>query len=172
MVRNVYLRNRPNRPRYGREKGGKFKFGPFHTEKRRLFWPVLWPCMVPRWCPMQFGDARWSLGGPGWSPGTARGLPGGYRSQNECFRKFGKRCFWPPGTKRGGLGGILPPILGRTRPPGARRGVWGDPPPILGTKLAIPWCQEGGLGGSSPHYRDKIGPPGVKRGSGGILSPF
>ena len=61
---------------------------------------------------MQFGDARWSLGGPGWSPGTARGLPGGYRSQNECFRKFGKRCFWPPGTKRGGLGGILPPFEG------------------------------------------------------------
>ena len=72
---------------------------------------------------MQFDDARWSLGGPGWSPGTARGLPGGYRSQNECFRKFGKRCFWPPGTKRGGLGGILPPILGRTRPPGINTGA-------------------------------------------------
>ena len=26
MVRNVYLRNRPNRSRYGREKGGKFEF--------------------------------------------------------------------------------------------------------------------------------------------------
>ena len=71
---------------------------------------------------MCFGVARWSLGGARWSPGAARGLPGGYRAQNEGFRKFGKRCFWPPGAKRGGLGGILPPILGRTRPPGVRRG--------------------------------------------------
>ena len=43
---------RPNRLRYGRENGAKFEFWPFHTERRRLFWPVLWPCMVPRWCPM------------------------------------------------------------------------------------------------------------------------
>ena len=31
---------------------------------------------------MQFGGARWS-------PGAARGLPGGYRAQNEGLRKFG-----------------------------------------------------------------------------------
>ena len=55
---------------------------------------------------MEFGDARWSLGGPGWYPGTARGLPGGYRAQNESFRKFGKRCFLPPDGKRGGLVGF------------------------------------------------------------------
>ena len=52
----------------------------------------------------------------GWSLGAARGLSGGYRAQTEGFRKFGKRCFLPPGAKRGGLGGILPPILGRTGP--------------------------------------------------------
>ena len=67
---------------------------------------------------MQFGGARQSLGGPGWSPGAARGLPGGYRAQTEGFRKFGKRCFLPPWHQEGGFGG--------------------DPPPILGTKLASP----------------------------------
>ena len=51
---------------------------------------------------MCFSVAKWSLGGAKWSPGAARGLPGGYRAQNEDFRKFGKRCFWPPGDKRGG----------------------------------------------------------------------
>ena len=64
---------------------------------------------------MLFGDARWSLGGPRWSPGTARGLPGGNRAQNERFRKFGKRCFWPPGAKRGGLGGYLLGIEGKVQ---------------------------------------------------------
>ena len=56
---------------------------------------------------MQFGDARWSLGGPGWYSGTARGLPGGYRAQNECFGKFGKRCFLPPDGKRGVVCSLL-----------------------------------------------------------------
>ena len=56
---------------------------------------------------MQFGGARRSLGGPGWSPDAARGLPGGYRAQNEGFRKFGKRCFLPPGVTRGGFYGFL-----------------------------------------------------------------
>ena len=65
---------------------------------------------------MQFDAAMWSLGGPWGSLGAARGLSGGYRAQTEGFRKFGKRCFLPPGAKRGGLGGILPPILGRTGP--------------------------------------------------------
>ena len=50
---------------------------------------------------MQFVGARWSLGGPRWSPGAARGLFGGYKAQNECLKKFEKGCFWPPG---GGLG--------------------------------------------------------------------
>ena len=52
---------------------------------------------------MQFGGARWSLGGPGWSPGAAGGLPGGHRAKKVCFKKFGKRCFLPPGIKRGGF---------------------------------------------------------------------
>ena len=64
VVRNVYLPNRPNRSGYRQEKDGKFEFWLFNTEKRQLFWTVFWPCMVTRWCPMQFGDARWSLGGP------------------------------------------------------------------------------------------------------------
>ena len=53
-----------------------------------------WYCMAGKWYPMQFGGPRWSLG-------AARGLPGGYRIQNEGFRKFGKRCFLTPGGKRG-----------------------------------------------------------------------
>ena len=56
---------------------------------------------------MNFGVARWSLGGPRWSLDAARGLPGGYRAQNEGFRKFGKRCFLPPGVTRGGFYGFL-----------------------------------------------------------------
>ena len=55
---------------------------------------------------MQFGDARWSLGGHGWPPSAARGLPGGYRAQNESFRMFGKRCFLSPDGKMGGLVGF------------------------------------------------------------------
>ena len=37
---------------------------------------------------MQFGGAMWSLGGPGWSPGAARGLPGGFRAQKEYVGKL------------------------------------------------------------------------------------
>ena len=67
---------------------------------------------------MQFGGARRSLGGPGWSPGIARGLPGCNRAQNEGFIKFGKRCFWPPG----GVWGVPPYIIVRNQiPNGARQ---------------------------------------------------
>ena len=52
---------------------------------------------------MQFGGARWSLGGLGWSLGAARGLPGGFRAQKDCFRKLRKWCFLPPGINRGGF---------------------------------------------------------------------
>ena len=51
--------------------------------------------MVPRLCPVQFGDARWSLGGPGWSPGAARGLPGGYRAIMNVSESLGKGVFCP-----------------------------------------------------------------------------
>ena len=44
---------------------------------------------------MQVGGARWSLGGPGWSLGAARGLPGGFRAQNECLKKWRKSHFAP-----------------------------------------------------------------------------
>ena len=56
---------------------------------------------------MQFGGARWSLGGPGWSPGAARGLPCGFRVQKECFGKLRKRYFLLPGANRGGFLGVL-----------------------------------------------------------------
>ena len=49
---------------------------------------------------MQFGGARWSLGSPRWFPGAATRLPGDYRAQKECLRKFGKWCFLTPGVKR------------------------------------------------------------------------
>ena len=77
---------------------------------------------------MQFGGARRSLGGPGWSPGIARGLPGCNRAQNEGFIKFGKRCFWPPG----GVWGAPPYIIVRNKiPNGARQArnmLWDDDP--------------------------------------------
>ena len=57
---------------------------------------------------MQFGGARRSLGGPGWSPSAAEGLPGGFRAHKECLDKFRKRCFLPPGCKMGAFGGFLP----------------------------------------------------------------
>ena len=63
--------------------------------------------MVARWCPKQFGGARWSLGGPGWSPGAARGLPGGFGAQKECFGKLRKSSFLPPGANSGGFLGVL-----------------------------------------------------------------
>ena len=85
----------------------KFKFWPFHTSKRRSFRPVLWPHMVARWCPMHFGGARCSLGGPGWSPGAARGLPGGFRAQNECIRKLRKMCFCTLASRGEGFRGSI-----------------------------------------------------------------
>ena len=66
---------------------------------------------------MQFGGARWSLGGPWWSPGAAGRLSGGYMAQNECIKKFEKGCFLPPG---GGLGVPLYVILRNLTPSGAR----------------------------------------------------
>ena len=54
---------------------------------------------------MHFGDARWSLGEPGWCPGAAGGgLPGGFRAYKECLEKFRKRCFMPPGNFHSGVG--------------------------------------------------------------------
>ena len=53
---------------------------------------------------MQFGAAKWSLGGPWGSLGAARGLSGGYMAKNECLRKFEKGCFLPSG----GGSGFLP----------------------------------------------------------------
>ena len=119
MVRNVYLRNRPNRSRYGREKGGKFKFWPFCPLKRQLFWLVFWHCMACRWCPMQFGGARWSLGGP-------RVLPGG--------------CLVVIGHKLKVLESL---VKGVVCPLAPRGGVWGDPPPHSRAYLAPRHQQRG-----------------------------
>ena len=64
---------------------------------------------------MQFDGARWSLGGPGRSLGAARGLPGGFGAQNECFGKLMKSSFLFPGDNRGGFLGVLcvigPPVV-------------------------------------------------------------
>ena len=43
------------------------------------------------------------LGGPGWSPDAARGLPCGFRAQNECLKKLRKSRFLAPGAKMGGF---------------------------------------------------------------------
>ena len=75
---------------------------------------------------MQFGGARWSLGGPGWSPGAARGFPGGFGEQNECFRNgvFG------PLVPREGVWGVPTSIIVRNLTPSgarlARKVLWGD----------------------------------------------
>ena len=61
--------------------------------------------------------------------GTARGLPGGYRAQNESFRKFGKRCFLPPDGKSG-VWRVSPSIIVRNWTPSgarlARKVFWDD----------------------------------------------
>ena len=79
-------------------------------------------------------------------PGGPRVLPGGCLvvtgHKMNVLESLGKGVFGP--LAPGGVWGGSSPILGRTRPPGARRGVWGDPPPILGTKLA-PLVSRGGV---------------------------
>ena len=75
----------------------------FALKKRHLFWSR----MVARWCPMHLGGARWSLGVPGWCPGTARGLPGGFRAHKECLEKFRKLCFLTPSRKMERFGGFI-----------------------------------------------------------------
>ena len=65
---------------------------------------------------MQFGGARWSLGGPGWSPGAARGFPGGFGEQNECFRN-----------------GVFGPLV-------LREGVWGGSYLNYSEESDPQWC--------------------------------
>ena len=65
---------------------------------------------------MQFDGARWSLGGPGLSPGAARGFPGGFGKQNECCRN--------------GVFGPLAP----------REGVWRVPTSIIVRNMTPKWC--------------------------------
>ena len=55
---------------------------------------------------MQFGGARWSLGVPGWCPGTARGLPGGFWAQKECVGKLRKKVFLAPWHQEGWVLGV------------------------------------------------------------------
>ena len=77
-------------------------FGRFRLKKRQLFWPVLWPRMVP----------VWSLGGSRWSPDASRGcLPGGFRAQKKCFRKLRKRRFFVTWHQEGWVLGVLPSII-------------------------------------------------------------
>ena len=66
---------------------------------------------------MQFGDARWSLGGPGWSQGAARRFPGGFGEQNECFRNG---VFGPLVPREGVLGVPTSIIVRNWTPSGAR----------------------------------------------------
>ena len=61
---------------------------------------------------MTFGDARWSLGGLGWSPGAAKGYLVVIGHKINVLESLGKRCFWPSGAKRGVWGGSFPPFWG------------------------------------------------------------
>ena len=73
---------------------------------------------------MQFGGARWSLGGPGWSPDAAGGLPGGFGAQKECFGKLRKRGFSAPWHQYGLVLGVLCDLTPNSD--GLVRKVWQD----------------------------------------------
>ena len=47
------------------------------------------------------------LGVPGWCPGAARGLLGGFGAQKEYFGKLWKSSFLFSGDNRGGFLGVL-----------------------------------------------------------------
>ena len=87
-------------------------------------------------------------------------LPGGFQeviaNKMNILECLGKVVFGPL-TPREGVWGGSSPHSRAYLVPWCLEGGWGDPPPILGTKLAS-LSKEGGLGGSSPHSRDKIGP--------------
>ena len=68
-------------------------------------------------------------------PGVANGLPSGFWAETGYFWMIWKTT---SGIKRG-VWGDPPPILGRTWPPGVKRVVSGDPPHSK-AHLA-PWCQ-------------------------------
>ena len=69
---------------------------------------------------MHFGGARQSLGGPGWCPGAARGLPGGFRAHKECLDKFKQMCFLPLAEKWGGWGIPIYVLVRKWTPSGSR----------------------------------------------------
>ena len=69
-------------------------------------------------------------------------------------------CLGVVGVVRSAFWGPLPlgycPLLGHAGSPSAKRGVWGDPPPIIG--CTCPPVLRGGFGGSSPRYRVYLAP--------------
>ena len=68
-------------------------------------------------------------------PGVARGLPSGFQAEMGCFCLF---CKKPCGIKRG-VWRDPPPILGRNWPPGIKRGFGGILP--YSRAYLAPWCQ-------------------------------
>ena len=73
------------------------------------------------------------------------------------------------GIKRG-VWGDPPPILGHTCPPGVRMGVWGDPLPILGHTW--PPGVRRGVWGDPPPILGHTWPHDVKRGVWGDPPPI
>ena len=84
------------------------------NEIRPVEWEVRWHSLWGMW-------AR----GNSQSASAARGL----RYRKWPFAK--EQCF-------GGFGGGFPPHYRAYRTTGVERGVWGDPPPIIGSKWAVP----------------------------------
>ena len=114
----------------GEKRAGNSNFGRFAPKKGCCFgqfFGIVWlaggaPCnlVVP--------GGHWVV------PGGPRVLPGGclvvIGHKLKVLESLVKGVFWPPGGKRGGLGGILPPILGRTGPGACRGGFGGILPPL------------------------------------------
>ena len=101
---------------------------------------------------------------------------GKFKSQKLHLREsLNSRAYLAPCAKSLGFGGMLPHSRDKMCPFGSERGVWGDPPPILGPEsgpprgfedaTSTPGAGVGGFGGSPPIQRGDIHP---WHGSGGV----
>ena len=101
---------------------------------------------------------------------------GKFKSQKLHLREsLNSRAYLAPCGKSLGFGGMLPHSRDKMCPFGSERGVWGDPPPILGPESGPPkrlrrcnihpWRGSGGVWGVPPIRGGDIHP---LRGSGGF----
>ena len=109
---------------------------------------------------------------------------GKFKSQKLHLREsLNSRAYLAPCGKSLGFGGMLPHSRDKMCPFGSERGVWGDPPPILGPESARfhisfgppkrlrrcnihPWRGSGGVWGVPPPFEEVTSTPGA--GVGGV----